>query len=206
MRPARWSASRRRRAMPETPHHRRCTGALMDQLYERLTALERATPTRPCEKTDRLFEQLSQQEACRQAHELEDRIWSLWCGHDEPEASQKMEQAIRAIAARDFAAAHRLLDDMGLRWADWAEVWNKRATLLFLEERDAESLEDIDRTLSMEPRHFGALCGLGQIAIRQGEPHLALAAFKAATRVNPHLAGAKAAVESLERALRRQCH
>jgi hypothetical protein len=58
----------------------------------------------------------------------------------------------------------------------------------------------------MEPRHFGALSGLGQIAIRQGEPHLALAAFKAATRVNPHLAGAKAAVESLERALRRQCH
>lgn len=192
--------------MPEKHRHSRCADALFGRLYDRLSLLESGASLETCEKTDRLFRQLAEEDACRSAHELEDQIWSLWCSHAEPEATQKMEQAIRAIAARDFPAAHRLLGEMTLRWSDWAEVWNKRATLLFLEERDGESLEDIDRALSLEPRHFGALCGLGQIAIRQGEPHLALAAFKAATLVNPHLAGARAAVESLERALRRQRH
>lgn len=175
-------------------------------LYCRLSELPRIRPVGAWPEVDRLFDALKCGNDGQADFDTEDRIWVLWCSHHEAEACERMERAIQAIARRDFPAAHETLDEMCGRWGSWAEVWNKRATLLFLEGRDAESLLDIDRTLSLEPRHFGALCGLGQIAIRQGEPHLALAAFDAALKVNPHLSGARAAAESLKRALRNERH
>lgn len=174
------------------------------RLYCRVSELRESKPLYANEELNRLFEALREGKGGLESQEIEDRIWVLWCSHEEQEACARMESCIQAIAKRDDARAHKLLDEMGTRWKGWAEVWNKRATLLFLEGRDAESLSDIDRTLSLEPRHFGALCGLGQIAIRQGEPHLALAGFQAAVAINPNLAGARATAESLHRSLRCQ--
>ena len=190
--------------MPETTRPDPAAQEQFHRLYCRLAELDSASPSGQRGEIDDLFAKLSC--AQDQTFDLEDRIWALWCSHDEQDACTRMEQTIQAIARRDYPAAHELLDEMVRRWADWAEVWNKRATLLFLEGRDGESLADIDRTLALEPRHFGALCGLGQIAIRQGEPHLALAAFRAALRVHPDLPGARQTAESLHRALHRQSH
>ncbi len=190
--------------MPETARPDPNAQAQFHRLYCRLAELGQALPAQAHEEIDALFAKLSCE--AEPSYDLEDRIWALWCSHEEQDACTRMEQTIQAIARRDYAQAHELLDEMTRRWADWAEVWNKRATLLFLEGRDGESLADIDRTLALEPRHFGALCGLGQIAIRQGEPHLALAAFRAALRIHPDLPGARQTAESLHRALHRQSH
>ncbi len=181
--------------------------ALFDRLYCRIAELRESKPLQQSAELDRLFCAIqSDGPEGAEGYDLEDRIWALWCSHEEAEACERMEACIQAIAKRDHEKAHALLVEMGERWKGWAEVWNKRATLFFLEGRDAESLLDIDRTLSLEPRHFGALSGLGQIAIRQGEPHLALAAFQAALQVNPNLTGARATAASLHRALRSQSH
>ena len=72
---------------------------------------------------------------------------------------------------------------------DYAEAWNKRATLYYLQRRDAESVASIRRALELEPRHFGAICGFGQILIDQGDRTGAAFAFDAALRLNPHLGG-----------------
>ena len=92
-----------------------------------------------------------------------------------------------------------LLDDIVARAPDWAEGWNKRATLLYLLGEHDRSLADIDRTLALEPRHFGALAGIGLIRIAKGEHRAALAAFRRALAINPFLKERFGLIPALER-------
>ncbi|MFQ5902310.1 MAG: tetratricopeptide repeat protein [Candidatus Binatia bacterium] len=85
---------------------------------------------------------------------------------------------------------------------DFAEGWNKRATVYYLMGEFVASVRDIERTLTLEPRHFGALSGLGLIYLALGEDRLALEAFEAALKVNPHLPGAQAHAEEVRWRLR----
>jgi tetratricopeptide (TPR) repeat protein len=146
---------------------------------------------------DALFRRLAQAPGAREASEIEDLIWGVWMSHDDPEAEEALERATRAIAARELEEAEAILDGLVAARPDYAEAWNKRATLYFLQRRDVESVADIHRTLELEPRHFGAMCGFGQICLRRGERAGALFAFHAALRVNPQLASIRAAVEEL---------
>jgi Flp pilus assembly protein TadD len=79
----------------------------------------------------------------------------------------------------------------------WPEAWNKRATLAFIEKRDAECLADIARVLELEPRHFGAVSGFGQICLRRGHLNEARAAFQVALAINPHLQGLREIITDL---------
>lgn len=126
----------------------------------------------------------------------EQQIWTIWCSHEDDAAARAMHSAIRALTASDFARAGNTLDRMIRRWPSWAEAWNKRATLHFLEHRDAESLSDIIDTLQREPRHFGALSGFGQICLRSGDMKSALLAFERVLALNP---GAKELVQTIEK-------
>ncbi len=143
------------------------------------------------------FETLGHTSDALAAGEAEDLIWALWTSHDDSDAEARLDRAIRHIAAREFAPALALLDALLAERPEYVEAWNKRATLFFLMERDHESVADIIRTLELEPRHFGALCGFAQICLRHGRRAEALTAFEAALAVNPHMAGARVAVESL---------
>ncbi|MGB3147000.1 MAG: tetratricopeptide repeat protein, partial [Paracoccaceae bacterium] len=84
---------------------------------------------------------------------------------------------------------------------DFAEGWNARATAFYLAGRFGESLADIQHVLSLEPRHFGALSGLGMILNELGDEAQALKAFRASLAIHPHQDSIKRAVEDLERAL-----
>jgi tetratricopeptide (TPR) repeat protein len=148
-------------------------------------------------RLDQLFRRLAAAPGARDASEIEGLIWGAWMSHDDANAEEALERAARAIAAREFDEAEAILDELVVAHPDYAEAWNKRATLYFLQRRDAESVADIRRTLELEPRHFGAICGFGQICLRRGERAGALFAFHAALRVNPHLASIRAAVEEL---------
>ena len=80
----------------------------------------------------------------------------------------------------------------------FAEGWNKRATVLYLIGAYQKSIEDIRETLQREPRHFGALSGLGLIFLRQRQFGPAAAAFRDALAIHPHLPRIRAALEQLE--------
>ena len=127
-------------------------------------------------------------------------------GFDEPDAEDCLDRAIHHIAAREFGPAEQLLDGLLATHPCYAEAWNKRATLYFLMERDRESLHDIVRTLELEPRHFGAICGFAQICLRHGRRAEALAAFESALLINPHMAGPRAAVDALNAEFRSVRH
>lgn len=150
------------------------------------------------DRLDALFEALQTEDPSPSIEEIEDEIWAIWTSHDDPALEARMQRAISAIAHRRFAEAGQLLDELVRDAPGWAEAWNKRATLRFLQHRDAESAADIRHTLELEPRHFGAICGFGQICLRHGETAAAAGVFAAALELNPHLDSVRAMLAELE--------
>jgi len=166
---------------------------------DRLLAILGTAPVPPSAELAALFVSLraDRDPAVRAAAEA--RIWSLWCSHDEARATHAMQCAIGALGSGDAAEAGRVLDALVQEWPAWSEAWNKRATLRFIEGRDADSLDDIWETLSLEPRHFGAVSGFAQICIRAGEMNAALTALEHVLSINPYQEGTRRAVEVLRR-------
>jgi predicted Zn-dependent protease len=176
---------------------------LMQSALSMLAALPSAAPhARAPKRLKALFAKLLDPAAI-DPHETEDLIWAIWCDAADAHAAEQMGQAIAAIAARKFDLAEPVLDRMVAAWPTWAEAWNKRATLFYVQGRDAEAVADIILTLQLEPRHFGALAGLGQIFLRHDEPEAAAAAFRAALVRNPHLPGVEAMLNQIESSLPR---
>lgn len=154
---------------------------LLTRLPERRPA--RSLPSR----LDEFFVRLIACATPGEAQPIEDAIWSAWMYHGHEDAEAALDRASADMAARRFDLAETRLAILLRRRPDWAEAWNKRATLCYLMERDDESVEAIHRTLELEPRHFGALCGLGEILRSRGDTEAALLAFSLALRVHPHL-------------------
>lgn len=148
-------------------------------------------------RLEHLFAALREGSAARPSHEIEDEIWAIWTSHADPALEARLQRAISGIARRRYAEAEQVLDDLVRAAPRWAEAWNKRATLLYLQQRDAESISDIRQTLQLEPRHFGAICGFGQICMRHGEQAAAASAFEAALRLNPHLENVRSVLADL---------
>lgn len=178
--------------------------AAIDAALARALSPDRSSPatTREARRLERLFADLARASSRTQARECEALIWALWSNHPDPALDAAMAEAIDAMVQRRHAQARAILDRLVAAAPDWAEAWNKRATLAFVEERDLESLADIARTFEFEPRHFGAAAGLGQICLRQDRRREALAAFDIALRINPHMAGVAQAAAELRRELR----
>jgi len=106
--------------------------------------------------------------------------------------------AIEAMNKHRYSDALDLLDQVILLDPDFVEGWNKRATVHFLLKDYGKSIADIQHTLALEPRHFGALSGFGMILRDIGEDHLAADAFRKALAVHPQLKNAREALQSLE--------
>ena len=121
------------------------------------------------------------------AKHVEARIWALWMQTPSDTAALLMVRAKAAMDAQKADVALKLLDAVVKLRPDYVEAWNRRATLYYLKNDYAHSLEDIRQVLVREPRHFGALAGLGMIMQDIGEEKRALEAFRKALAVNPYL-------------------
>ncbi len=170
--------------------------------HETLKLIVTLDERRPAESMpphlDALFHQLAADPLARNAHEIEDMIWDIWTGHPDPLPASMMNSAITAVAGRHYETAENIFSELVAARPNWAEAWNKRATLYFLQDRDSDSVRDLHRTLELEPRHFGALSGFAQICLRNGDRGSALVAFEAALRINPHLSMIQDAVVELQ--------
>jgi Flp pilus assembly protein TadD len=141
-----------------------------------------------------------------QREEIEQTIWAIWCDHPDEIAKAQMAKAIGHLARAELDDSAAVLETLCSRYPDWAEVWNKRATVHFVQGRDAASVGDIRRTLELEPRHFGALGGLSQICLRNGNPDAARVALEALLRVNPGAAGVAELLATLAKDAPRVMH
>ena len=121
------------------------------------------------------------------AKHVEARIWAVWMQTPSDTAALLMVRAKAAMDAKQVDVALKLLDAVVKLRPDYVEGWNRRATLYYLKNDYAHSLQDIEQVLVREPRHFGALAGLGMIMQDLGDERRALDAFRKALAVNPHL-------------------
>jgi tetratricopeptide (TPR) repeat protein len=121
------------------------------------------------------------------AKHVEARIWAQWLQTPSDTAALLMMRSKAAMDAQQMDVALKLLDALVKLRPDWVEAWNRRATLYYLQNDYGRSLQDIQQVLIREPRHFGALAGLGMIMQDLGDNKRALDAFRKALAINPHM-------------------
>ena len=155
-------------------------GLSPDAVERRAVALEARA-----ERLDELFGELRRTGQASEARVLEGRIWSEWMRSGSATVDLMMAWAARAAQSGDHGVAFDYLDQIILIVPDYAEAWNRRATLHFIRGDYDRSIEDIEETLQREPRHFGALLGLGQIMMRRGDLERAREAFEETLAVYP---------------------
>ena len=131
------------------------------------------------------------------AKHVEARIWAIWIQTPSDTAALLMVRAKAAMDAQQLDVAMKLLDATIKLRPDYIEAWNRRATLYYVKNDYARSLADIQQVLIREPRHFGALAGLGMIMQDLGDDKRALEAFRKALAINPHLEKLPGLVKSL---------
>jgi len=160
-------------ASPDTPSER---AKLLDELYARLA-------TAPDEAT---------------GSEIATAIEQLWQHSGSPTADLLVARAMAAIDAQKRALAMKLLNAAVELQPDYAEAWNRRAYLFYMEDESKRALGDIRRVLALEPRHFKALEGLANILQGLGEKKAALEAYESLLKIYPTMPGAKKARDDLK--------
>jgi len=153
-------------------------------------------------RLDALFEVLETTPDAHAAQAAEAEIWGIWIESGRDDIDALMAQGVRAMAEGRLEDAITLFTEIIERAPGFAEGWNKRATAYYLNDNDAASVEDIRHTLALEPRHFGAISGMGLIFLSRGDEAGALQAFEAVLEIHPHAPGARLRVEQLTRKLR----
>jgi tetratricopeptide (TPR) repeat protein len=144
-------------------------------------------PGRGAYNLDTLFEALKLAPDTESAKSIEDRIWAIWIVSGSDTCNLLMARAKAAADEKDFPLAIKLLDAVIALKPDYVEGWNRRATVYFLMKDYGHSVSDIREVLLREPRHFGALSGLGLILQEIGDDKHALEAYRRALAVDPHL-------------------
>lgn len=140
---------------------------------------------------DDLFERLHAVDHRSEGERLTQRIWLLWREIDDPQLAAAMEQGIVALRSDRYAEAERRFSAVIEAKPDYAEAWNKRATVRYLRGRYPAAAADIRRALALEPRHFGALAGLGLVYMRIERYRAAVESFERALTINPWLEGTR---------------
>jgi tetratricopeptide (TPR) repeat protein len=169
--------------------------------------LSLATPAAADQKDpalDGLFQQLKTTPDGDDARGLEAQIWAIWMRSSDDEVNRLMEAGDTAMQAGQYQAALAAFNRIVDKAPDFAEGWNKRATLFYLMGNYPASLADIARALKLEPRHFGALSGLGLVDVQLDRPDDALAAFEKALALDPHLDAARSNAEQLRQQIQQR--
>jgi tetratricopeptide (TPR) repeat protein len=138
-----------------------------------------------------LFDQLKTAPDAGAAAAIEAQIWAIWLQANDPAIDTLMTEGNEAIDAQNFGTALEKFNAIVERWPDFVEGWNKRATVYYLMGDFPHSLADIDRTLELEPRHIGALSGLGLVNLRMEREEAAADAFERVLDIDPQSVSAK---------------
>ncbi|HEY4162808.1 MAG TPA: tetratricopeptide repeat protein [Dongiaceae bacterium] len=151
-----------------------------------------------------LFDQLKQAASPDAANAIEARIWAIWTEADDPAIDKLMDEGSTAMTQTDFQTALDRFNGIIAKRPDFAEGWNKRATLYYLMGEYKKSLDDIDHVLELEPRHIGALSGLGLVNLQLDRDEAAADAFQRVLDIDPQNIGAKANLAAVNDLLKRK--
>ena len=151
-----------------------------------------------------LFAALAQAPRLSVALTIEATIWEIWLDGGEPTLNELMGRGVEAMQENRLGDAAECFTELILAAPGFAEAWNKRATVYYLMDRLEGSVRDIERTLALEPRHFGAISGMGLIFLERGDEQGALDAFEKVLEIHPNAPGARLHVDRLRERLKHQ--
>ena len=150
-------------------------------------------------RLNNLFDRLRTTQDQAEAREIEGTIWEIWTKSENANVNRVMLIGIASMHAGQLGTALNKFNEVIQLAPDFAEGWNKRATIYYLMKKFDRSVNDIAQTLKLEPRHFGALSGLGLINQAIGQNKAAIKAFEHALDINPHLSGLKDKVTKMKK-------
>ncbi|HTV35995.1 MAG TPA: tetratricopeptide repeat protein [Xanthobacteraceae bacterium] len=151
----------------------------------------------PMSDLDTLFKALKIAPDDQSAKLIENRIWAVWTISGSDTCNLLMARVKAAEEAKDYDLALKLLDAVIEINPDYVEAWNERATIYYAKNDYAHAISDLGEVLAREPRHFGALSGLGLMLQEIGDDKDALEAYRDALAIDPHLEHASDAVREL---------
>jgi len=152
-------------------------------------------------RLDKLFAQLKAAATDSDGMAIENQIWEIWLKSGDENVDALMSIGVAALDNADLSQAYQAFDRIVHLAPNFAEGWNKRATVLYYMGRYKESLSDIEKTLALEPRHFGALSGRGLCDVELKQEKEALDAFEQALAVNPHMPAIRQAADEVKKSL-----
>ena len=149
-----------------------------------------------------LFKQLKNSQAA-QAIEIENKIWRIWATHPSKDRkgyrlTELLDRGSLLIDRRQLKKAYEIFSQIIAADSEWSEAWNKRATTLYLMKKYQSSLDDINMTLTLEPRHFGALSGQALNYIELEKYEKAIESYKDAQKIYPVINAAKKMILQLQ--------
>ena len=151
-----------------------------------------------------LFTQLKKVNNSKSAALLEKKIWSIWNEHPtNNRLTERLEFGTELMQYGDYNYALRVFDNIIVTDPKWSEAWNKRATVYFLMSQFTNSLDDIDKVLNIEPRHFGALSGQARIFIKLQKYEKAIKSIERALRFYPSFKSGEM-IPDIERLIREE--
>lgn len=153
------------------------------------------------QRLDDLFQSLQTSNDASELVEVEASIWEIWYESGEADIDSQMLEAGALVSAGDLIAAESIYSRIIEQYPNFSEGWNRRATVRFYRRDYDGSLADIEQTLKLEPRHFGAIWGLGMIMGLQQDYQRAIVAFETLLEIKPNSQDARPRIEMLKQAL-----
>ena len=149
-------------------------------------------------RLNQLFVQLKKSNNASSAFEIEMKIWNIWSTHPtHGSLTQSLAKGSGLISKGELEEAYKIFSTIIESAPDWAEGWNKRATVFYLMGRYQDSLNDIDEVLKRESRHFGALSGQGLVQIKLNNYEKAIISYQAVQKIYPTIRAAKVMIPQL---------
>ena len=161
------------------------------------SATEDAGRTDEISRLDKLFSDLKRERNEKAAERIANQIWTEWRKSGSASIDLMMQWSNEAAEKKKFDVALDFLDQVITLQPGFAEGWNRRATVHFMMDNYAKSMSDIEYTLRLEPRHFGALSGLASILKQTGRKALALDAYERTLAIYPMMRSAQSEVATL---------
>ena len=156
-------------------------------------------------RLNQLFEQLKKSNNASLAFEIEMKIWNIWSTHPTHDSlTQSLAKGSGLISKGELEAAYKIFSTIIESAPDWAEGWNKRATVLYLMGRYQESLKDIDEVLKRESRHFGALSGQGLVQTELKNYEKAIKSYQTVQKIYPSIRAAKVMIPQLRKLIKEE--
>ncbi len=155
-------------------------------------------------RLDELFEQLQSSQDSLILVEVEAEIWEIWYDSGNEEIDALMAQGANSARVGNLSGAEEIYSQVIEQMPEFSEGWNRRATIRFYRNDYEGSLADIEETLRLEPRHFGAIWGLGMILGWQRDYERAILAFERLLELKPNAQDARPRIEMLKQEMAKE--